>query len=171
MTAPAPAPSLPSPLELAILSQLRAAGGACAALTALPVGGKWSMRRRIQACQTLQAQGWVGYDIEIAQFGLTLTGKTLLGLDLSVWPVTPDERLILRSCLGGRIGPGQIHRRVPVGDRQQLMNRLVAQGLLVSYGTAIVNLYLTPLGQDVLAQSEARSARSSYPKASRQPRS
>jgi hypothetical protein len=135
-----------TPLELAILGQLVAIGGSCDALTALPVERKSSMRQRVKACHQLQASGWVTYDYEIAQFGLTLTGKTLLKLDLSVWPVTPDELMILRSCQGGRIGPSQIHRRVSVGDRQRLLERLAAQGLIVVYERAVVNLHLTPEG-------------------------
>ncbi|MGF1520490.1 MAG: hypothetical protein ACFCVB_22220 [Nodosilinea sp.] len=132
-----------SSLELAILGQLLAAGGTCDTLTALPIEKRSSLRRRIQACQQLQAKGYLTYNQDIAQFGLTLTGKTLLKLDLSVWPVTPDELLILRSCQGGRIGPSQIHWRVSLGDRQRLLERLAEQGLIVVYGRAIVNLSLT----------------------------
>ncbi len=131
-----------TPLELAILSQLKAAGGTCDTLTALPVERKSSVRQRVKACQQLQSRGWLTYDYDIAQFGLTLHGKTLLKLDLSVWPVTPDELLILRSCQGGRIHPNQIHRRVSVGDRQRLLERLVEQGLVVVYERAVVNLTL-----------------------------
>lgn len=139
-----------TPLELAILGQLVAMGGTCDALTALPVEKKSSVRQRVKTCQQLQARGWLNYDYEIAQFGLTLAGKTLLKLDLSVWPVTPDELLILRSCLGGRIHPGQIHRRVSVGDRSRLVERLAAQGLVVVYERAVVNLHLTPEGSRYL---------------------
>lgn len=142
-----------TPLELAILGQLWAMGGTCDALTALPVERKSSMRQRERACQTLRDRGWLDYDHEIAQFGLTLTGKTLLKLDRSVWPVTPDELLILRSCQGGRIHPEQIHRRVSVGDRQRLLERLAEQGLVVVYARAVVSLQLTPLGEKtVVAQ-------------------
>ncbi|MFQ4135004.1 hypothetical protein PGN35_001670 [Nodosilinea sp. PGN35] len=139
-----------SPLELAILGQLKAARGSCDALTALPVEGKSSMRQRVKACQQLKTRGYLTCEEDIVQFGLTLYGKTLLKLDLSVWPVTPDERLILRSCLGGRIHPGQIHRRVSVGDRQRLLERLAEQGLIVVYGRAVVNLHLTPEGSRYL---------------------
>ncbi|WOD41719.1 hypothetical protein [Nodosilinea sp. E11] len=141
--------ALPS-LELAILGQLLAVGGTCDALAALPIKGKYSMRQRERACQSLRDRGWLTYDHDIAQFGLTLTGKTLLKLDLSVWPVTPDELLMLRSCQGGRIGPSQIHRRVPMGDRQQLLEQLAQQGLIVVYGRAIVHLHLTPEGNHYL---------------------
>ncbi|WP_017298213.1 hypothetical protein [Nodosilinea nodulosa] len=150
MSASRTASLAPSPLELAVLGQLRAAGGTCDALTALPVKRQSSLRQRVKACQQLQDRGWLTCDYDIAQFGLTLTGKTLLKLDLSVWPVTPDELLILRSCLGGRIHPGQIHRRVSVGDRQRLVEGLAAQGLIVVYERAVVNLHLTPEGDRYL---------------------
>ncbi len=145
-----PLPTAPTALETHILEQLQAVGGACPTLTALPIILKSSARQRNLACQSLGDRGWLTYDRDITQFGLTLTGKTLLGLDLSVWPVTPDERLILRSCLGGRVGPGQIHYRVPVGDRQRLLVGLVEQGLIVGYRSAIVRLCLTPQGMEAL---------------------
>ena len=143
-------PPAPTVLELHILEQLQAAGGACPTLTALPIPLKSSTRQRNLACQSLGDRGWITYDLDITQFGLTLTGKTLLGIDLSVWPVTPDERLMLRSCQGGRIGPGQIHHRVPVGDRQRLLAGLIDQGLIVEYRSAIVRLCLTPQGVEAL---------------------
>lgn len=134
------------------MQQLKAAGGTCDALTALPVEQKSSLRQRERACQALRDRGWLNYDHQIAQVGLTLTGKTLLKLSLSVWPVTPDELLVLRSCLGGRIYPDQIHRRVPVYDRQRLLEGLAEQGLVVVYKRAIANLQLTVLGKTVVAQ-------------------
>ncbi len=145
-----PLPTAPTALEMHILEQLQTAGGACPTLTALPITLKSSARQRNLACQRLCDRGWLTYDLDITQLGLTLTGKTLLGLDLSVWPVTPDERLILRSCLGGRIGPGQIHHRVPMGDRQRLLVGLIDQGLIVMYRSAIVRLCLTPPGMEAL---------------------
>ncbi|MBE9137619.1 hypothetical protein IQ254_10400 [Nodosilinea sp. LEGE 07088] len=155
MTASLATPSAPTPLELDILSHLEAAGGRCDTLTALPTALKSSFKRRTQACQTLQVRGWLTYDHDISQFGLTLTGKTLLNLDRSVWPVTPDEKLILRSCLGGRIGPDQIRRRVPAGDRQRLLQGLAEQRLIVVYKRAIVNLRLTALGRGWLCDRMA----------------
>ncbi|MBE9113285.1 hypothetical protein IQ273_28310 [Nodosilinea sp. LEGE 07298] len=145
-------PLAPSSLELALLEKLKAVGGTCDALTALPIEQKRSLRQRERACQILRDRGWLDYDHDIAQFGLTLTGKTLLKLSLSVWPVTPDELLILRSCLGGRIHPGQIHRRVPVYDRQRLLEGLAEQGVIVVYKRAIANLHLTALGKQNLVR-------------------
>jgi hypothetical protein len=146
MTDLLPLPPKPTTLELDILGHLKAAGGRCPALTALPIDIKSSILQRSRACERLKDRGWLDYDLDMTQFGLTLAGKTLLRLDTSVWPVTPDERLILRSCLGGRIGPGQINPRVPGGDRQRLLQGLTAAGLIVVYGEAIVHLRLTPLG-------------------------
>lgn len=149
---PAELPSQPTRLELDILGHLLAAGGTCPSLTALPTAIKGSLRKRTEACQHLRDRNWLTYDHDIAQFGLTLTGKTLLGLDTSVWPITPDQRLILRAGQGGRIGPSQIPLRVPVSDRQRLLEQLVAQGLIVVYERAIAHLHLTARGQDYLTQ-------------------
>ncbi|MGB5974056.1 MAG: hypothetical protein WBG38_12095 [Nodosilinea sp.] len=152
--------AIPTSLELDILAQLLISNGTCPTLTALPVVVKSSLKKRIQACQALQARGWLDYNTEVAQFGLTLVGKTLMGLDLAVWPVTPDERLILRSCLKGRIDPGQIHYRVSTSDRQKLLRGLAEQGLIVVYREAIVNLRLTSLDHACLIQQDQHQNRS-----------
>jgi len=84
----------------------------------------------------------VTWQEDIVRFGLSVTGKTLLKLDTSVWPVTPDQLLVLRSCARGRISPQQIHARVPANQRQGLLRQLAHQGLIVVYQTAIVEIEL-----------------------------
>jgi hypothetical protein len=159
MPAPPHAPR-PTALETALIRELWPLGGSCTALAVLPLPGASALPQRVRACQCLANRGWLTYNWAIAQFGLTLAGKTLLGLDLSVWPVTPDELWILRSCRGGRIGPEQIHRRVATVDRQRLLERLAQQKLIVVYGQAIVALALTPVGaaQGPLLLSPTRPA-------------
>jgi hypothetical protein len=147
MASPKSSTLAPSALELAILGELWVVGGTCATLTALALPGRSSLRQRRLACERLTQRGWLTYAQPIAQAGLSLTGKTLLRLDLSVWPVTPDELWILRSCQAGRIGPEQIHRRVPVAARQRLLERLTEQGLIVVYERAIADLSLTATGR------------------------
>ena len=86
------------------------------------------------------------------QFGITQSGRVLLGLDRSVLPVTPDERLVLKSCVQGRIAPEQIHARIPSEHREKLICRLADQGLVQVYQTQIQAVWLTAAGKQVLLQ-------------------
>lgn len=134
-------------VELDLLMQLLAQGGSCRSVTDLDLSASISAARLSRYGRQLQTQGLITAQEAIAQFGLTVTGKTLLKLDTSVWPVTPDELLILRSCLRGRISPGQIHPRVPGTERLRLLEGLAEQGLIVVYRREIIDLHLTDLGR------------------------
>ncbi|NJL45313.1 MAG: hypothetical protein HC922_05305 [Leptolyngbyaceae cyanobacterium SM2_3_12] len=138
-------------LELDILAQLFALGGTGQSGADLTLKRPTSAPQRRRALAKLHHQGLIEAQEAITQFGLTVTGKTLLQLDRSVWPVTPDELLILRSCIRGRLAPGQITPRIPVGERQRLLRGLVRQGLIVAYQTELVDLRLTAQGQQVLS--------------------
>jgi len=131
-----------SPLEFAVLDQLAALGGHCPSVDELFLTLNCNGSKRYQICRQLQAKGLLNFREDMIRFGLTVTGKTLLTLDTSVWPVTPDQLLVLRSCIHGRIGPQQIHRRVPVDQRQRLLRQLAQKRLIVIYQTAIVELEL-----------------------------
>jgi hypothetical protein len=129
-------------LEPAVIERLAALGGHCHSVDELFSKFNCKVSQKRQICHRLQEIGLVALQEEIVRFGLSVTGKTLLKLDTSVWPVTPDQLLVLRSCARGRIGPHQIHPRVPVNQRQGLLRQLAHQGLIVVYQTAIVEIEL-----------------------------
>jgi predicted transcriptional regulator len=129
-------------LERAVLAQLSALGGHCHGVDELFSKCNCKVSQRSQICHSLQKAGLVTLREDIVRFGLTVTGKTLLRLDTSVWPVTPDQLLVLRSCMRGRISPHQIHPRVPVDQRQGLLHELAQQRLITVYQTAIVDIKL-----------------------------
>jgi hypothetical protein len=130
-------------LELAVVEQLSALGGYCGSVDELFAELKCRASQQNSICRRLRQSGVVDFREDIVRFGLTVTGKTLLKLDTSVWPVTPDELLVLRSCSRGRIGPQQIHPRVPTDQRQTLLKQLAHKKLIVVYETAIVGIELT----------------------------
>lgn len=125
-----------------LIDRLSAMGGYCPTLDELFVGLNYSRAQRQQLCQHLGQAGQLKFREEITRFGLTVAAKTLLKLDTSVWPVTPDELLVLRSCTRGRIAPGQIHGRVPVHQRQPLLRHLAQKGLIMVYQTDLVEIAL-----------------------------
>jgi hypothetical protein len=100
----------------------------------------------------LHQLGLVDYSQEILQFGLTGAGRTLLQLDTSTLPVTPDERWILKSCQAGRITPAKIHHRVPAKIHQRLLQSLAQRGLIQVYRTQMQSVWLNLEGQQYLYQ-------------------
>ena len=129
-------------LEQALLERLAVMGGCCHAPEQLSAAIKCSDARLRKLCLEMQQAGLVRLDEEVTRFGLTLAGKPLLKLDTSVWPVTPDELLILRCCRRGRLNSHQIHPRVPVNQRQRLLGQLAQKRLIKVYQTTIVGIEL-----------------------------
>lgn len=100
----------------------------------------------------LQHQELVDCSVVAAKIGLTLYGKTMLRIDTSVRPVTPDELAVLRSCLRGKITPEQISSKVPINCRQTLIKGLAQQKLLKIYQSTIDGVWLTRLGSGLIQE-------------------
>ena len=130
-------------LEPAVLERLAALGGHCQSAEELFSKFNCKASQQSQICHRLQEIGpgdlARGY---CALWAIGYGAKLCLKLDTSVWPVTPDQLLVLRSCARGRISPQQIHARVPANQRQGLLRQLAHQGLIVVYQTAIVEIEL-----------------------------
>lgn len=112
--------------------------------------GKLSLAGRERLCQQLTQRGYVNYENIARRFGLTATGRTLLELDTSVLPITPDEKYVLQSCRDRSITPQQIHGRIPQNQRQALIYQLAQQGLLRITQQQVGDVWLTSLGQTFL---------------------
>ncbi|MDB9528267.1 hypothetical protein PN498_19905 [Oscillatoria sp. CS-180] len=113
---------------------------------------KSSIAARDRLCKQLCQKGLMGYEDAITRFGLTATGRTLLKLDRSVLPVTPDEKYVMKSCQESSITPGQIHPRVPKDQRQQLIARLADQGLIRITQRQLGDVWITEAGQRFLRE-------------------
>lgn len=111
---------------------------------------KVSLTGRDRLCQQLAQKGLVDYERISTRFGLTATGRTVLNLDTSVLPITPDEKYVLMSCRDRSITPQQIHPRVPPDQRQSLIASLAAQGLLRVTKRQLGEVWLTTAGQQYL---------------------
>jgi hypothetical protein len=101
-------------------------------------------------CQSLRDQGWVATEMNIQRFRASRTGRTLMALDTTALPLTPDQYWVLRSCRDHSIAPGQINRRVPANLRLGLIQTLADQGLVKITKSQLVAVWLTPAGQQML---------------------
>ena len=139
-----------SSLELKFLLRLLMFPDYRAKLSQLRPSPKTSATDRDRLCRHLRQQGLIDCEETATRFGLTAAGRTLLTLDTSVLPITPDERFVLKSCQGGSITPGQIHPKVPKDQRQRLITGLAQRGLLKVTRYQIGEVWMTMAGQTFL---------------------
>jgi predicted transcriptional regulator len=113
---------------------------------------KTSPSERDRVCRTLGSKGLIGYHEDVKQFSLTPAGRTLLTLDTSVLPVTPDELLVLRTGAKKMGTPGEVPKKVPSDSRQQLIRNLEQRGLVKVQKTQLQEVWLTPAGERYLRE-------------------
>ena len=101
--------------------------------------------------KSLGSQGLVEYISEVAKFAIAPPGKTLLSLDTTSLPVTPDELKLLKACKG-TMTPGKLGKKVPVGDRQNLIKSLADRGMLKISKTAMKEVWLSAQGKQFLLE-------------------
>lgn len=94
-------------------------------ISGIKPNAKTTPLKRDEVCESLGAKGLVDYDTEVAKFKLTSHGKTLLSLDTTSLPATPDELAVLRACKG-IMTPGKL-RKTPVDARQQIIKDLAGR--------------------------------------------
>lgn len=142
----------PTSLELKFLLALLVYPNYRAPVTQIHFPGKLSATARDRLCKQLHQKNLVDCEEFATRFGLTAIGRTLLGLDTSVLPVTPDEKYVLRSCRAASITPGQIHSRVSPELRQPLIAELAQQGLIRITQKRLGDVWLTEAGQKFLRE-------------------
>ena len=109
-----------------------------------------STTRRDRLWQQLKDKGLVDFEIIVTRFGIAAAGRTLLHLDTSVLPVTPDEKYVLQSCRDRSIHPDQICYKVPTDQRQALVADLAQQGLIRITQQRLGAIWLTSAGKAFL---------------------
>ncbi|MGF1459628.1 MAG: hypothetical protein ACFBSG_11435 [Leptolyngbyaceae cyanobacterium] len=139
-----------SSAELKALLWLLKYPGYRAPVTDLQPLPKLASAQRDRLYQQLQQQGLVDFSVLATRIGLSATGRTLLELDRSVLPITPDERYILQSCRDRSITPAQISARVPSNLRQSLIAGLARQGLIRITQQKLGEVWLTAAGRSYL---------------------
>lgn len=105
-----------------------------------------------RTCRCLQAKGLIEYAVEIQRYRTTTAGKVLLNLDMGVRPVTPDEHQMLKVAATAAATPSQA-KRVSSLDRQRVLQRLAARGLVSIGKQQITEAWLTPAGHRYLRDS------------------
>ncbi len=121
-----------------------------ASITDLKPNSKTSAAERDRICRSLTSKGIVSHDSEVKKFGITAAGRTLLGLDTTALPITPDEKQALHACRSKQITPGAMGKAVPKDSRQRLIRALANRGLVKATQSQITTVTLTPQGKTFL---------------------
>ena len=137
-------------LELKFLLRLLAFSGYRTAISQIKINPQTKAADRDRICHGLCSKGLVDFTEEVKQFNITPAGRTLLGLDTSTLPVTPDELLVLRSCVKGLTTPGKVSSKVPAASRQRLIQGLEGRGLLKIRSSQVKEVWLTASGKQFL---------------------
>ncbi len=138
-------------IELKFLLKLLGCDDYRGRVTDLSPSSKTSAAERDRICESLGAQGLVEYVSEVARFAIAPPGKTLLSLDTTSLPVTPDELKLLKACKGA-MTPGKLDKKVPVSDRQSLIKSLADRGLLKISKNTFKEVWLSAQGKQFLLE-------------------
>jgi predicted transcriptional regulator len=139
------------PVELKFLLNLLGCEGCRGKIGDLKPNGGTSALERDRICKDLSAKGLVEYDAQVGSFSLAPPGKTLLTLDTTSLPVTPDELKVLKAFKnkGGSMTPGRLSG-IPADFRQDLIRSLSDRGLLKITKEAIKDVWLSAQGKQFL---------------------
>lgn len=119
-------------------------------ISAIQPNAKTKASKRNQICKDLGSKGYVDYENEVAKFTLAPPGRTLLSLDTTSLPVTPDELAVLKACKGS-MTPGKL-TKTPASTRQQLIQNLAERGMLKISDTKIKEVALSAQGRQFLLE-------------------
>jgi len=138
-------------IELKFLLKLLGCEGYRGKMTDLNPNSKTKASERDRICVGLGTKDIVEYDSQVARFSLAPPGRTLLGLDTTSLPVTPDELKVLQACqkAKGSTTPGTI-AGVSADSRQALIRNLTGRGMLKINKEDIKEAWLTDKGKQFL---------------------
>lgn len=138
-------------VELKFLVKLLGHEGYRSKVTELSPNSKTKPADRDRICRKLGNRELIEYDSRVARVSLSRRGKTLLELDTTSLPVTPDELKVLRACrqTKGSTVPETI-TGIPKYSCQGLTRSLAERGMLKINGEIIEEAWLSDQGKRFL---------------------
>lgn len=124
-----------------------------APITELNPGENTSASERDGICRYWANREIVNYSYKIQQFKIEPPGQALLNQDEAQYLLSPEQLFILKACSEKSIKPGDLGKKVPVAERQSIIQDLAAKGLVKSTkNVQIKEVWLTERGKEYLKE-------------------
>jgi predicted transcriptional regulator len=127
-------------------------------LTQIQPTPKMRSLERNSICRELRDRELVACREQIKNLTIAPPGKSLLKIDSTNLPVTPEEIKVLQASSQGKISPGKVG--IPAANRETVIQGLANRGFII-IETEIKEVWLTERGQQFLVeeyQSNSSSA-------------
>ena len=106
---------------------------------------------RDDSCEGLLSRSYVECSKEISKFIISGAGKELLNKDVENLPITDKEVSVLKACTK-KVTPGQLGKKVPPNERQELLWNLSDRGLIEISETKVIDVWLSAQGRRFLLE-------------------
>lgn len=136
-------------IELKFLLKLLGSPEYRTAISQLKPSEKTPTSERDRICRELSDRGIVSYSREVKQFKIEPAGKALLTQDTIELPLTEQQLMVLKACATESAAPGKLDK-IPVGDRQTIIQDLEAKGFIKATKSNIKEVWLTDQGREYL---------------------
>ncbi|WP_319420017.1 hypothetical protein [Pleurocapsa sp. FMAR1] len=137
--------------ELKFLFKLIGKNNYCGKISELKPNSKTKISETQSICRNLCDRELVACSQTVTKIKINSAGKALLNLDANNLPVTTDELKILKACSTEVITPGKT-KVTPAEKREELITKLVKQGLITATATKIEQVRLTERGKKTLLE-------------------
>ncbi|MEL6352281.1 MAG: hypothetical protein AAFR58_10975 [Cyanobacteria bacterium J06627_28] len=140
--------------ELKFLLDLVHFDGYRSKITKIKPNSNTPASERDKTCEALVAKGLVECSREISKFIINGPGKALLGRDGENLPIqlNPKEISALEACKKETISPGELGKKVPAEERQELIQRLGDRGLIKISESKVTEVWLSTQGKRFLRE-------------------
>ncbi len=137
--------------ELKFLLKLIGNNNYCGKISELKPNSKTKISETQSICRNLCDRELVACSETVTKIKINSAGKALLNLDANNLPVTTDELKILKACATEVITPGKT-KVTPAEKREELITKLVKQGLITATAIKIEQVRLTERGKKTLLE-------------------
>jgi hypothetical protein len=120
-------------------------------ISELKPNSKTKISETEKICRILCDRELVECSETVTKIKINSAGKALLQVDADNLPVTIDELKILKACTTKTITPGKT-KVTPIQKREELITKLVKQGLITATATKIEQVRLTERGKKILLE-------------------
>lgn len=138
-------------IELKFLLKLLGKPDYTSPVSEVKPNSKTKAAQRDKICRQLRDRSLVSCTEEVTKIKITPPGKELLKVDSSELQITPEEFKILKACETEAITPATT-KVTPTQKRDEIIDKLIAQGMVGVAATKLTQVCLTDRGKEYLGK-------------------